>query len=92
MIEKSEKYPEGEGSQPEHSHRPLVHAHDHYHVSHHHDGSALGEWEHRTYWHTHEHNHEPLLHCHHYSASDEREEHGKEAHLHDHAAPARSPG
>jgi hypothetical protein len=48
---------EGAGKQPEHTHPAATHTHDHYHVSHHHKGGVLTEWEHRTYWHTHEHNH-----------------------------------
>jgi hypothetical protein len=51
----------------------------------------MGEWEHRTYWHTHEHNHSELTHGHDYRQSDEDLGHAKEAHIHDHAAPADSP-
>ena len=78
---------EGEGRQPEHIHPARTHSHDHYHVSHHHRGGPFGNWEHRTYWHTHEHNHSPLTHSHDYSQVEEGENHGKEAHIHDHAAP-----
>jgi hypothetical protein len=71
------------------------HAHDHYHVSHHHRGGALGgalgEWEHRTSWHTHEHNHVAITHSHDYEQAEE-EHHAKEAHLHDHEHPTHSPG
>ena len=48
----------------EHSHPAVVHAHDHYHVTHHHRGSVLGEFDHRSEHHVHEHNHSPLVHAH----------------------------
>jgi hypothetical protein len=80
-----------EGSEFEHAHPPQIHAHDHYHVSHYHKGGPLGEWEHRTHWHTHEHNHAPLTHCHDYDQPEEAEKHGKMAHVHDHARPTESP-
>lgn len=70
----------------EHTHDAVVHAHDHYHVTHHRDG-ALGTFEHRAHYHSHEHNHAPLLHAHSHASEDEEEEHGKEAHVHDHEAP-----
>jgi hypothetical protein len=82
---------EGEGVEPHHTHEAVMHAHDHYHVSHHHMHGLMGEWEHRTYWHTHEHNHSELTHGHDYRQSDEDLGHAKEAHIHDHAAPADSP-
>ena len=81
---------EGEGDQASHLHAATVHSHDHYHVSHHHKGSFLGEWDHRTSWHTHEHNHAPLQHSHDYSLDDEAAEHAKEAHVHDHDSPVAS--
>ena len=68
-----------------------MHAHDHYHISHHHAGGMTGEWKHRTYWHTHDHNHGPLSHSHDYKSDDEEREHDKEAHIHDHVAPTKSP-
>jgi hypothetical protein len=86
-----EQYTEGQGKAPEHVHPAGRHTHDHYHVSHHHKGGMLGEWEHRTYWHTHEHNHSELRHSHDYDQADEEREHAKEAHIHDHSAPAQSP-
>jgi hypothetical protein len=46
----TQPYTEGHGNAPEHTHLAALHSHDHYHVSHHHRGSPLGEWEHRTYW------------------------------------------
>ncbi len=82
---------EGRGDQPEHTHPAEQHSHDHYHVSHHHKGGLLGEWDHRTYWHTHMHNHNELTHSHDFSEADEEAQHGKESHVHDHAAPASSP-
>jgi hypothetical protein len=82
---------EGQGTVPAHTHEPRTHIHDHYHVSHHHSGGMLSEWEHRTYWHTHDHNHNELAHSHDYSVEDEERHHAKESHIHDHAAPARAP-
>jgi hypothetical protein len=76
-----------QGKAPEHIHLRTTHSHDHYHVSHHHKDGVLGEWEHRTSWHTHEHNHTTLTHGHTYSQVREEAGHRKEAHLHDHAAP-----
>ena len=80
---------EGEGREATNTHAAVTHLPDHYHISHHHRGgvAGVGEWEHRTYWHTHEHNHHPLTHSHDYSQEDEAQHHGKEAHIHDHAAP-----
>jgi len=83
---------EGEGRENTHHHPARVHSHDHYHISHHHRDGLLGEWEHRTYWHTHDHNHAELTHSHDYSQQDEERDHGKEAHIHDHAAPIESAG
>ena len=83
---------EGEGKSPEHTHIARVHEHDHYHISHHHKGGLLNEWEHRTYWHTPAHNHAPLTHSHDYDHENEEDEHAKEAHIHDHEAPTTSPG
>ena len=45
-----------------------------------------GEWEHRTFWHTHEHNHTALIHSHDYSEQDEEKEHTREAHIRHHSA------
>ena len=72
----------------EHSHAPTVHTHDHWHVSHHHTGGMLGEFEHRSHYHQHEHNHAPLVHAHgDRSESDERADHETMAHTHDHESP-----
>src|SRR5437588_13101900 len=38
---------EGEGREPEHTHPPRTHTHDHYYVSHHHTNYPLNEWKHR---------------------------------------------
>ncbi len=78
---------EGQGQAVVHTHPDELHGHDHYHVSHHH-GGLLTEWAHRTYWHTHEHNHSSLTHSHDYDRESEIEHHAREAHTHDHAAPA----
>ena len=65
---------EGQGKEPEHTHPAITHTHDHYHVSHHHKDGVLGEWEHRSYWHTHAHNHAPLTHSHDYDQSEEEQQ------------------
>lgn len=82
---------EGEGKVPEHTHEALVHIHDHYHIAHFQSGGILGEWAHRSFWHTHEHNHNVLVHSHDYEREEEDAHHGREAHVHDHASPTRSP-
>ena len=64
-----------EAQQQEHMHPAQVHSHDHYHVTHHHTGGPLGEFDHRAHYHSHEHD-------------NEDEDHGKEAHVHDHNEPA----
>ena len=72
----------------EHSHPAVVHAHDHYHVSHHHTGGIMGEFTHRTSSHQHEHNHGPLVHAHKSrNEEDEALDHEETAHTHDHDAP-----
>ena len=85
----TEQRTEGQGREPEHTHPATVHRHDHWHVSHH--VTDDGRVEHRTYWHTHEHNHTELTHSHDYSQEEEERHHGREAHVHDHAAPTESP-
>jgi hypothetical protein len=75
----------------EHSHAPMVHTHDHYHVTHHHRGTVLGEFDHRSAYHEHEHNHAPLVHAHKdRDLGDESADHDKEAHVHDHSAPTQA--
>ena len=72
----------------EHRHPALVHRHDHYHVTHHHTGGVLGEFEHRTRYHMHEHNHAPLVHGHDGQSSEEEwADHESTAHTHDHDDP-----
>lgn len=90
MQQRTMQRTEGQGAAGEHTHRAELHTHDHYHVSHHHAGGLLSEWEHRTFWHTHDHNHNDLVHSHDYSEEDEREMHAKEAHIHDHSAPTKA--
>ena len=77
-----------EARKQEHIHPPQVHTHDHYHVSHHRTGGLLDEFEHRGHYHSHEHNHAPLVHGHDHDADDEVDDHGQEAHVHDHNDPA----
>lgn len=92
MTQGTQQYTENRnGEQAQHTHLAGTHTHDHYHVSHHHKGGMLSEWEHRTYWHTHEHNHNELTHAHDFSQTDEEAQHAKEGHVHDHAAPNQSP-
>jgi hypothetical protein len=72
----------------EHAHPAVVHTHDHYHVSHHHTGGVLGQFEHRTHYHEHEHNHGALVHAHNDRGEDaERLDHESTAHTHDHDSP-----
>ena len=72
----------------EHAHPAVVHTHDHYHVSHHHTGGVLGQFEHRTHYHEHEHNHGSLVHAHKdRGEDDERLDHESTAHTHDHDNP-----
>jgi hypothetical protein len=82
---------EGEGKEPTHTHPAVTHSHDHYPVTHHRRGTPIGEWEHRTYWHTHEHNHNELTHTHDYSREEEDQHHAKRGHVHDHHTPTQSP-
>lgn len=72
----------------EHGHDPVVHTHDHYHVTHHHKGTVLGEFDHLSTYHQHEHNHAPLVHAHvGRDQGDEAAEHNSTAHTHDHDRP-----
>jgi hypothetical protein len=69
-------------------HPQVAHTYDHDHVSYHHTGGLLGEFEHRAHDHRHEHDHAPLLHAHDaYSEEQERADHLTTAHVHDHDAP-----
>ena len=85
------QHTESQGDTPAHTHEARTHEHDHYHVSHHHKDGMMGDWDHRTAWHTHDHNHNELMHGHDYDVDSEEQEHDREAHIHDHAAPTQSP-
>jgi hypothetical protein len=76
-----------EAKEQEHVHEAIVHGHDHYHVSHHHTGGPLGEFEHRARYHAHQHDHGQLVHGHKHDPEQEEQDHGKEAHVHDHTNP-----
>jgi hypothetical protein len=74
----------------EHSHDPVVHTHEHPHVTHNRregPDELVGEWEHLTALHVHEHNHAPITHSHVAHESAEHEHLG-EAHVHDHGHPS----
>jgi hypothetical protein len=76
-----------EAKRQEHHHAPETHEHDHYHVSHHHTGGPLGEFEHRSRYHSHSHNHAEIVHAHEMSPDEEVADHAATAHIHDHDAP-----
>jgi hypothetical protein len=71
----------------EHVHPATTHTHDHYHVTHHHTGGLMGEFEHRAHYHSHEHNHAPLVHGHDLVPEQEADDHPRVAHTHDHEDP-----
>jgi len=71
----------------QHKHEETVHAHEHRHVTHYLRPGE--EWVHMTASHRHQHNHAELSHAHE-SHRQAGKEHEREAHIHDHAAPARS--
>lgn len=81
----------GVGREPAHTHGDQIHVHDHYHVALVHEAAAQGGWKHETTWHTHQHNHSATTHSHDFPRNEEEQRHGKRAHIHDHAAPTRSP-
>ena len=71
-----------------HHHDAIVHEEKHFHVVHY---LPRGEdWNHLTSTHAHEHNHAEVTHVH-IPHRDVEGEHHREAHVHDHAAPAESP-
>ncbi len=72
----------------EHSHDPLVHAHEHVHVTHY--VRPEEETTHLPASHEHEHNH-PALDHQHSPHEDPSKEHEREAHVHDHVRPEKSP-
>lgn len=86
------RWTEGAGKAPEHRHPARTRAHDRYHVTHHHRGGPLMEFEHLALWHTHAHNHNTPPHSHDHSLEDEERDHGHVAHVHDRAEPTASPG
>jgi hypothetical protein len=72
-----------------HDHDATVHSHTHHHVVHY---LSHGEdWSHLAASHDHEHNHPAVRHDHE-PHQDPEGEHKREGHIHDHAAPAESPG
>jgi hypothetical protein len=72
----------------QHSHVAEVHSHEHAHVTHYLSGGQ--DWTHLTASHQHEHNHAALTHDHE-PHEDPAQEHGREAHIHDHEQPTSSP-
>ena len=74
----------------EHHHDAIVHTHEHYHVTHNYNDLTTG-FDHLSSSHAHEHDHGELTHRHHPHQSFEQE-HGGEAHVHDHEAPVRLEG
>jgi hypothetical protein len=76
-------------SEGHHGHPGVTHAHKHFHVTHYlHRGE---DWAHLLSTHEHEHDHAEIEHVH-VPHEDVEKEHGREAHVHDHTHPARSPG
>jgi hypothetical protein len=69
----------------EHTHDPMVHTHEHWHVTHHWSETA-GTFEHLASKHSHEHDHADLTHSHVPHANFDNE-HSGEAHIHDHDEP-----
>jgi hypothetical protein len=72
----------------QHSHDETVHGHEHVHVTHY--LRPEEDWLHMTANHAHEHNHAPLEHTH-VPHDDPDKEHEREAHIHDHVRPEKSP-
>ncbi len=72
-----------------HEHESIKHGHKHFHVTHYlHQGE---NWGHLLSTHSHAHNHAGVEHVH-IPHRDVEKEHRREAHVHDHARPAESPG
>lgn len=72
-----------------HHHDAMEHGHKHFHVTHYlHRGE---NWGHLLSTHEHQHNHPALEHVH-IPHENVDKEHRREAHVHDHARPAESPG
>jgi hypothetical protein len=74
-----------EQSFEQHTHEPMVHTHEHWHVTHNWSETA-GTFEHLASKHSHEHDHAHLSHSH-VGHVDFEKEHGSEAHIHDHDQP-----
>jgi hypothetical protein len=68
-----------------HDHEPLVHEHEHWHVTHNWSDTA-GTFEHLAAQHSHIHDHAAVSHEHVPHRNFEYE-HGHEAHVHDHDQP-----
>ncbi len=78
------------GTFDKHDHQPIVHEHEHPHITHNRrqgPDMVWGEWEHLTSMHVHGHNHPALSHAH-LPHEDMEHEHLGEAHVHDHAHPS----
>jgi hypothetical protein len=71
-----------------HAHEALVHAHDHYHVTHNFN-ARVGGFDHLSSEHEHDHDHAETKHSH-YPHQDFEHEHRYEAHDHDHGEAVRS--
>jgi hypothetical protein len=69
----------------QHTHDALVHEHEHWHVTHNWSETA-GTFEHLASKHSHPHDHAELTHSH-APHVDFDNEHGGEAHIHDHDQP-----
>lgn len=77
-----------EAREQRHAHPDVGPTHDHDHVTHHHAGGPLGEFEPRSSWHEHDHDHAPLVHAPvKREVEDERQDHEPTAHIHDHNDP-----
>ncbi len=72
-----------------HAHAPIMHAHEHMHITHYAADGKPGNIEHLMSLHEHAHNHAAVEHAHGAHGDFERE-HGNEAHIHDHAHPDES--
>jgi hypothetical protein len=70
-----------------HKHGNVVHAHDHFHVTHY--GRPGENVTHLAASHRHQHNHPALSHEHE-AHKNQAKEHQREGHIHDHAEPVRS--
>jgi hypothetical protein len=69
----------------QHTHEPVVHDHEHWHVTHNWSETA-GTFEHLASRHSHPHDHAELTHSH-VPHVDFDSEHAGEAHIHDHDQP-----